>query len=148
MGMLYPMPKATPRYQPVAQPRAQVAPRPDPDMDPNVDVEDDDNAVLRPARGNRLVIKRFDYETPKPMVYKTSMMVMRRWDYPIVPDLSAYAEFGCPYHKTNVNQFGYVSNRSQQSQLLEYKRMKYGYHSLGFDVSSLTPKAQTMHHLK
>jgi hypothetical protein len=26
--------------------------------------------------------------------------------------------------------------------------MKYGYHSLGFDVSSLTPKAQTMHHLQ
>jgi hypothetical protein len=104
-------------------------------MNPNVDVEDDENAVLCPARGNCLVIQRFDYETPKPMVYKTSMMVMRRWDYPIVPDLSAYAEFGCPYHKTHVNQFGYVSS-DQQSQLLEYKRIKYGYHSPGFDVSS------------
>jgi hypothetical protein len=82
-------------------------------MDPNVDVED----AVHSARGNCLTIQKHDYETLKPTVYKTNMMVMRQWNYPMVPELSAHAEFGCPFHKTDANQFGFVSNRSQQSQL-------------------------------
>ena len=65
----------------------------------------------------------------------------------MIPELSAHAEFGCPFHKMDANQFGFVSNCSQQSQLLELKRVKYGYHSPGFDLSTLTRKAQKIHHL-
>ena len=83
-----------------------------------------------------LVIQKYDYETPKPGIYKTNMMVMRNWDYPPLQALFHYAEFGCPYQKTDVNQFGYVSNRSQQTAFQEYKRIKYGYHPPGFDVDS------------
>ena len=70
-----PNPPGYPHYQQVVQLRAREG-RPDPDMVPNVDVEDDDNAV-HPARGNRLTMQKHDYETLKPTVYKTNMMVMR-----------------------------------------------------------------------